>query len=51
MPPADEQKDSIIITGPRSNVDSAKSTILAKVDEYLKEEEDKKLKSFQVKIN
>ncbi|RXG56235.1 Vigilin [Armadillidium vulgare] len=50
VPPADEQKDSIIITGPRSNVDSAKSTILAKVDEYLKEEEDKKLKSFQLQL-
>lgn len=50
VPPAQDQKDSIVIKGDPVNVKNAKEAIMKKVDELLHEEEDRALRSFQLQL-
>ncbi|MCL4139924.1 UNVERIFIED_CONTAM: hypothetical protein GTU68_041720 [Idotea baltica] len=51
VPPAQDQKDVITITGPASHVEAAKLAIEEKVQELLLEEEDRHLRSFHLTLN
>merc|ERR1711981_53880 len=51
VPSSDQQSSTIVVTGPKAKVETAKDELLNKVTELEKEKADKELKSFEIKID